>query len=139
MRDLLVMRAAVDDNDAMPEKAKGGDGKGDKVRATEGPLDYDEVDLMPKKIKEEVKQAELKKQQEKFKNLEIKATVVPQEEIVDVLSFNLPAKINEKAEQIKEKGEQEKRLREEKERARQASWSFLGASKSRKPGQQEKA
>jgi hypothetical protein len=40
----------------------------------------------------------LRKQQEKFKTLEIKATKVAQEEIVDIESFNLPAKINEKAE-----------------------------------------
>lgn len=57
--------------------------------------------------------------------MEIKATVVPQEEIVDVTSFNLPAKINEKAEQIKEKEEKERILREEKERTMKERWSFM--------------
>ena len=41
---------------------------------------------------------ELKVQQEKFKALDIKATPVPKDEIVDLKNFNLAAKIKEKDE-----------------------------------------
>lgn len=93
------MKASIDDNDV----PKSNDAPGIPVEPIEKPITFEEVQAsVPKKIKEEVKQSELKKQQEKFMNLEIKATVVPKEEILDVTSFNLPAKINEKAEQIKE-------------------------------------
>ena len=107
VRDLLVMRSAVDDENPTLNTEDSGldfDNPGGKAPKNPKPLDseranFEDVpELMPKKIKEEVKQSELKKQQEKFLNLEIKATVVPKEEILDLTSFNLPAKINEKAE-----------------------------------------
>ena len=105
VRDLLVMRSAADDDNPTALNTEGSgldlDNPGGKVPKSERANFEDVPELMPKKIKEEVKQSELKKQQEKFLNLEIKATVVPKEEILDLNSFNLPAAINEKAEQIK--------------------------------------